>query len=259
MCAPPSTPIRSDLPDGIDLALCRSALWEALALGVRPPTLETVTRLTSEDSVRALADAAAVLDATDDRQLEASVLRLARAPAPSLPQLAEAHDRHFGHTARGRVPPYETEYGEDSTFAPQRDMSDLSAFYRAFGLALRPDAHERPDHLACECEFMVLLARKEAHALGCGDTEMLAVTRGAVRLFLRDHLGRWAPALGRKLAREDAGGFYGALGALCVVFVTAECRRSDTAAGPDFLRLRSTESIEAPMACGVPGEVPGVP
>ena len=31
------------------MALCRSALWEALALGFRPPTGETVARLASAE------------------------------------------------------------------------------------------------------------------------------------------------------------------------------------------------------------------
>jgi hypothetical protein len=97
---------------------------------------------------------------------------------------------------------------------------------------------------------MLVLARKEAHALWTQDRPMLEETRRAGRLFLRDHLGRWAPALGRKLAREDAGRFYGALGALCGPFVAIECRRAGVPAGPELLRLRSTETADVPMACG---------
>jgi TorA maturation chaperone TorD len=83
-------------------------------------------------------------------------------------------------------------------------MSDLTAFFRAFRLALRPGAHERSDHIACQCEFLLVLARKEAHAIAVGDGAMLDATRHAARLFLRDHLGRWAPAFGRKLAHGSA-------------------------------------------------------
>jgi TorA maturation chaperone TorD len=129
-------------------------------------------------------------------------------------------------------------------------MSDLAAFFRAFGLGLRPDARERPDHFSCQCEFMLVLARKEAHALEIGAAALAEATRRAARLFLRDHLGRWGPAYGRKLAREDPAGFYGALGNLCALFVTAECRRAGVAAGPALLRLRSADAPEAPMACG---------
>jgi DMSO reductase family type II enzyme chaperone len=185
-----------------------------------------------------------------DGSLAPAVLALAARPPVVLADLQAAYDRLFGHTARGAVPPYETEYGEDSPFLPQREMSDLAAFYRAFGLALRPDARERPDHLACQCEFMLVLARKEALAEETRDAAMAETTRRAARLFLRDHPGRWAPAFGRKLAREDRGGFHGALGELCALFVAAECRRAGVPAGPALLRLRSAETGDAPMACG---------
>lgn len=178
-------------------------------------------------------------------------------PPPAPAELRAAYHRLFGHTARGSIPPYETEYGDDSQFQPQREMSDLAAFFRAFGLVRRPEGRERADHVACECEFMLVLARKEAHALQVDDAAMVEDTRHAARLFLRDHLGRWAPAFGRKLAREDPGGFYGALGRLCAVSVTAECRRVGVTAGPTLLRLRSTETADVPMACGAGPEASG--
>jgi DMSO reductase family type II enzyme chaperone len=238
------------MTSAVEHALCRSALWEALALGFRRPTDETIARLASRDGAMALADAAAALDGAEQTDLAPRVRALADEPGLSRATLERAYDRLFGHTARGAVAPYETEYGEDSPFQPQREMSDIAAFFRAFGLVLHPEARERLDHLACESEFMLVLARKEAHALWVQDRVMLEETRRAGRLFLRDHLGRWAPAFGRKLAREDAGRFYGALGALCGPFVASECRRAGVPAGPELLRLRSTETADVPMACG---------
>jgi DMSO reductase family type II enzyme chaperone len=241
---------------GRDLALCRSALWEALALGFRPPSAEAIVRLATPDGAGGLAEAAGALDAAAGSDLARRVIPLAVEPAPAIDELAEAYWRFFGHSARGQVPPYETEYGEDSLFEPPRQMSDLVAFFRAFRLALRDDARERADHIACEAEFLLVLARKEAHALAIADAAMLEATRRATRLFLRDHLGRWGPGFGLKLAREDPGGFYGALGNLCATFVTAECRRVGVPAGPDLLRLRSPDLGAAPMGCGPPAELP---
>jgi hypothetical protein len=96
----------------------------------------------------------------------------------------------------------------------------------------------------------MFLARKEAHALTVGDRAMHEGTRGAARAFLRDHLGRWAPAFGGRLGREDREGFYGALGRLCAAFAVTECGRVGVPAGPAFLRLRSPAPDPAPMACG---------
>ncbi len=256
MEANPKSEIQDSKSHEVDLALCRSILYEALVLGFKTPTAETISRLISQEANRALADAAAVLDDKTGTDLAFSVGRLSTPQVPiSLAALEASFRLLFGHTVRGAVPPYETEYGEDSLFQPPQEMSDLGGFYHAFGLTLQPSEHERIDHLACECEFLLFLARKEAHALLQADADMLKETRRATRLFLRDHLGRWAPAFGWKLAREDRGGFYGALGELLVAFVTHECARVGVAAGPQLLRLRSTSVGDVPMACGTGEEL----
>jgi DMSO reductase family type II enzyme chaperone len=234
----------------VERTLCRSGLWEALALGFAPPAEDTLTRLVAPTGSAALAALAAALDEADGTDVAPRVAALAIAAAPTLDRLRLDYTRLFGHTARGLVPPYETEYGDDSLFAPQREMSDLGACFRAFGLRVDARAHERPDHVACECEFLLVLARKEARAQALGDQPMSEATRDAVRVFLRDHLGRWAPAFGASLAQADPGGFYGALGRLLTAFVGAECGRVGVSAGPEFLRLRSTAPDETPMACG---------
>ncbi len=250
-----------------DLALCRSVLYEALALGFRAPTDETVARLASAEGASALADAAAILDAAWGTDLAGLVRRLpATEPAgkpaippagkpasprpPSVELLDADYRRLFGHTAQGRVPPYETEYGEDSVFLPAQEMGDLAGFFRAFGLVLNPAAHERIDHISCAFEFSLFLARKEAYALKRGQKAIRDDSRMAARAFLRDHLGRFAPAFGNRLAKEDRGGFYGALGELCAAFVAHECARAGVPAGAETLRLRSTSDGDAPMACG---------
>jgi hypothetical protein len=98
---------------------------------------------------------------------------------------------------------------------------------------------------------MAFLARKEAFALDRGDGDMLEQTRNAARLFLRDHLGRFAPALGEQLRRHDPDGFYGALGAVLASFVTGECGRAGVPAGPEGLGLRlEAPEDQAPMLCG---------
>ncbi len=254
--ANPKSKIQNPKSDDVDLALCRSILYEALVLGFRPPTAETMERLVSPNAVNALADAVAVLDSAWTTDLATLARRCPGSPVPpSFESLQASQRRLFGHTARGGVSPYETEYGEDSLFQPPQEMSDLAGFYRAFGLVLRPSEHERNDHISCECEFMLFLARKEAYALVQNDASMLEEARRATRLFLRHHLGRWAPAFGRRLARRDPGGLYGGLGELLVAFVSQECARVGVPAGPELLRLRSTSLGDVPMACGPADEL----
>jgi DMSO reductase family type II enzyme chaperone len=235
-------------------ALCRSALYEALALGFRPPAPETAARLATPAGAAGLVAAAGVLDA---HALGPLVRRLAATDTRPA-ALDAAYRRVAGHTTRGEAPLYETEYGSADLFQQPQELADLAGFYGAFGLVAAPGGHERPDHVACEAEFLMFLARKEAHALEQGDGAMLEVTRRAARLFLRDHFGRFVPALAARLERADPDGFYGALGALAAAFVAAECARADVPAGAVTLRLREPVEDRVPMACGsCPVAAPG--
>lgn len=231
-----------------DLALCRATLYAALALGFRPPTAETLERLTHPEAAAAVADAARVLEPQDAGVLAACAAALAR-PDADLEQLLAEYRRLFGHTARGEVPAYETEYGEEALFQQPQEMGDLAGFMRAFGLTLRHDAHERIDHVSCECEFFSFLACKEAYAIEHRDEEMRAATVHAGTLFLRDHLGRFAPAFTRRIERADAAGFYARLGRLLGAFVEVECRRLNVPTGPVLLNLRPDPVTSAPMGC----------
>lgn len=247
MSAPRSTRTRSDAaPAGEerDRALARCAVYAALAMGFEPPGGGDEDRLASRRGARELASAVAAAG-VDPSGVEAIGQR-----RPGV----EAHRRLFGHTARGSAPPYGTEYGRDTLFQQPQRLADLAGFFAAFGVRLDPARHERVDHVRCQLEFSAFLARKEAHALDAGDAVMLTEVRRAQGLFLRDHLGRFAPALGERLRREDPAGFYGAVGALLRRFVEAECRRCGVAAGPDNLVLRPQDDDGAPIACGAPAE-----
>lgn len=227
-----------------ELALCRSLIYEALALGFCAPGREVAERLASPAGSAALAEAAHLLDG----ELGELVRELAADPG-QVEQLPRRFLQHFGHTSRGSVPPYETEYGTDALFLQPQEMADIAGFFRAFGLELDRQQHQRVDHIACECEFLAFLCRKEAYALEQGDEQMLEQTSLAQRLFLRDHLGRFGPAVGHRLAREDHG-FYGVLGRICAAFLEAECRRLGLPVGPPHLELRPSEPDNVPMACG---------
>jgi TorA maturation chaperone TorD len=229
----------------LDDALARSALYEVLALGFGPPTAAVIARLTSPASTAGLVAAAAIVHPDLPPLLE----RLAAADvAPDT--LAAGYVRLFGHTAQGEAPLFETEYGADGLFLQPQQLADIGGFYRAAGLTVAPDANERPDHVRCECELLMFLARKEALAVARRDVEGVQTTRGIGRLFLRDHLGRFLPALAARLTRLDPDGFYGALGALAERFVEIECARAEVPAGPPALHLRLPVDDGAPMACG---------
>ncbi len=226
-------------------ALCRSFFYEVFALGFRPPSPETLERLTTPDAAEALIDAATVLDPALVRVVQRLVAAVADADL-----LADNYTRLFGHTVRGQVPVFETEYSADDSVRQPHELADLGGFYGAFGLRVAPGAGERPDHVRCECEFLMVLARREALACERDHASERGAIAHATRLFLRAHLGRFAAALGDRLERADPSGFYGALGALTAAVVVGDCRRFDVEAGPTSLPLRDPTEPGVPMACG---------
>jgi len=226
--------------DDCEQALLRSAFYRALALGFSPPDDEVRQKLGSAEGLwrfRKIVEAVG-LEADGDFDADAD-------------RLAERYEHLFGHTARGQVSPYQTEYGSGGGVLSQpRELADLGAFLAAFGLVLDAACHDRADHVRSECELMAFLSRKEAHALDIDDTRMLEAARQGQRLFLREYLGQFAPAFGTQLERIDRGGFYGALGHVLKRWVEAECTRLNVPVGPQYLPLRPNDVDKVPMACG---------
>ena len=265
MSGQPNTPTRSDppspaIPDAaqdtgaadLELALCRAALYSALAAAFRPPEPKTLGLLFNPRALEALADAAENVDAgggANHQGLAAQVPTTARS-GHGPEQLAADYRRLFGHTARGEAPLYETEYGEEALFQQPQELADLAGFARAFGLVLKPGLSERIDHVSCECEFMSFLARKQAYALTRGEREMYDTTSDATASFLRDHLGRFAPAFAYRLAKVDSAGFFAAWARLLAALANHDCARLGVDAGSQFLPLRpDPASVEIPAGC----------
>lgn len=244
-----------------DEALARSVVYRALTLGLRTPGAGVETPLRCSTARTALVAAATLLDArrrAADPLLPAAE-RLTTLPPPTADELASSHARLFGH-ARGEVCAYETEYGPEGAYHQPHGLADISGCYRAFGL--EPDARidERADHVACECEFLGFLARKEAYFLASGPeaprlseserAETLEAIRTAARGFLSEHLGRFGWAFATRLVARDPSGFFGILGEVLLRHLGLECERFDLPRGPATLELRPPVPDEVPMACG---------
>jgi TorA maturation chaperone TorD len=234
----------------IDCAYSRAALYSALAFGFQPPDELILTRLLIPESRSVLVSAAATLHPGGEPDLISAIESLPGSDTSKATVLAAKHRLLFGHTAQGRIPPYETEYGNEALFQQPQELGDLMGFYSAFGLNPRAELHERPDHVSCECEFSAFLALKEAFALEHDQREMLDQTRRAQKLFLRHHLGRFFSTFAARLSREDPAGFYGRLAELGRRFIAAECARFQVTAGAANLGLRPADDSRVPMACG---------
>jgi DMSO reductase family type II enzyme chaperone len=223
--------------DDVCLSLDRARVYRALAQLFRPPDADSLEQA-RENSLPELCDALQRLDeggaGASSLVSEAKALCALLADT-ELERLRAGHEAAFDESSRTRCAPTEMDQLDG---APQLEltrtfeMADVAGFYRAFGVEVGQSG-ERPDHIAAELEFMNLLAVKEAIALQLeGDGEHAEICRDASRAFLRDHLGRWAPRLGERLAASDGEPVYGHAGRLLGDFVAFDAVRIDAAGAP---------------------------
>jgi DMSO reductase family type II enzyme chaperone len=244
----------TNMPTQSETAHARSFLWRFLGAAFTFPDQNVLSWLQDGETYRLLERAQTELSPSLREPLHNLILRLL-APR-TLDEVQEAFLNTFGHTVRGDCPPHEIEYGElkaDPLFMPHR-LADIAAFYAAFGMELAPDADDRLDHIAMECEFFSVLCAKEAAALAEGSEEQREIVRQAQKQFLREHLGRWTPAFSRRLERLADDRFFPALAAFLRACVHMECARAGIPAGNDDLRLRpAAEPVDPCGQCGLAG------
>ena len=125
-----------------------------------------------------------------------------------LSDLQSEHRRVFSNVITLDCPPYETLFGNDHVFAQSHVMGDISGFYKAFGVELSKDIHERLDHLSVEFEFMHFLAYKESYSLCHDGPEKTQIVVEAQKKFVKNHIGRWVPLFCRMLTKKADSGLF---------------------------------------------------
>jgi TorA maturation chaperone TorD len=212
-----------------------AALWRLLSLGFTPPSAETVAE------VEVLAEG--LLEIESSPELEEVI---AATRGASVEELATQFHELFGGTVR--VSPYEGSYELDPV-RQGRQMSDVAAFYRAFGAEPNGPGAERPDFVGCELEFLSFLELRRLTAVEAGeDVELLDEIAAS---FLTDHAGRWLPTFFAGL-REAAvrAPFYRALAVLGARVIEDELTRRSIEPAPLPKRGRRL-SVEADsFECG---------
>jgi TorA maturation chaperone TorD len=125
-----------------------------------------------------------------------------------LTDLQSEHRRVFTNVITLDCPPYETLFGNDHVFAQSHVMGDIAGFYKAFGVELSKDIHERLDHLSVEFEFMHFLTYKESYSRCHDGKEKTDIVVEAQKKFVKNHIGRWVPLFCRMLAKKADSGLF---------------------------------------------------
>jgi TorA maturation chaperone TorD len=211
------------LPPAAHTALLRSELYRALGWAFLFPASNTFSKVF--ESLTGIVSRAGDLP-THAKTLSSLESLLSFAATP-VQQLQRDFDTIFGHTISAECPAYETQYDAGIIFAQAQRMGDITAFYRAFGVQVSGNAHERADHIAVELEFLSTLAFREAVSIIEGQADHAESVRDSQRKFLAEHLGAWSLSFSERLERKaqsvpSNGGFYAALAASLQSFIRDE-------------------------------------
>lgn len=123
-------------------------------------------------------------------------------------------------------PAFESAYFGNEPIRQTQRMADIAGFYRAFGVDATAGGF-RPDELPVELEFMAFLCMKEAYAVEHLGAPRAGQARKAQRVFLAEHLGRWAGVFGRKIAQQaPPGHLYSLAGETLSSWLKGECERT---------------------------------
>ncbi len=200
-------------------AVSRSLIYSFLSRAVAYPSPEHQTVMREQ-----IAPALGGLDG--DEGVPSGLREALRLVDRPLDEMREAHAAIFTMTVSADCPDYETAYNCRDVFQQAHAMADVAGFYRAHGLNVGGRQYERPDHITTELEFMGFLALKEAYALEKLGSENVEMAREAQALFLKEHLGCWGPALGRRIeAQAESDTFFASAGKALAAWLMDDCER----------------------------------
>jgi TorA maturation chaperone TorD len=193
----------------------RAVMYSVLSAGLAVPSPDRWSLLASK-----LIPAALVIDLPDP--LADLVADVSVALPADVAAFREAHMMLFPPITSSDAPGYETAYRGDGIFQQTALLADIAGFYRAHGLRAGGVDRERLDHITVELEFMAVLTRKVIASLQGNELANAEISSEMATLFLRDHLGCWAPAYGHRVAAVSASAWYRALGALLAAWMDLE-------------------------------------
>ena len=198
-----SDPKGTRMPSDIDFIRARSRAmgYNIAAELLMPPTEEVAGRIAGGTLARDLAAAAEGLALAEAAAPLVAALR--GLGAASMAALDERFMRVFGATPGSVHPPYSTDYDPDGGFRKEQELGDIAGFYRAFGIGLADDVHERVDHFGVEADFLAFLALKEAFAMLEDGPARVEQVRSAAGRFAAQYV---APAVSAFVERLETAG-----------------------------------------------------
>jgi len=106
-------------------------------------------------------------------------------------------------------------------------LADLAGLYRAFDFSEGNRLPRRPDHVACEMEFMNWLITQRRLAARMAGVEQVAAEQSArcdlaQHNFFSDHLSGWLGSFATGLQKHTGGGYFEPLGRFLAAWISLE-------------------------------------
>lgn len=153
----------------------------------------------------------------------------------------------FDHS-KSLNPLYETEYGRERLMFKANELSDIAAFYRAFGFELDAEGQkEMLDHISVEIEFYSLLKMKLSYLEEIQDRNGVEIVRDGMGKFLKDHLGRFSSAICERPG-VLANNLYSQVFAWIDSLILEECKALGIE--PERVKWLSSDKVEDNVCCG---------
>lgn len=201
-----------------------AAFYSFLAEAFRQPTREPLQALCREQKAAFWAQ---VAEFSPSPNLGRHLVQLqgeaaaALAEPEALGQLVREYDRLFRGPYHVEAPPYESLYVGGADCVMGEAASTMLELYAEAGLALAPDWHDLPDHVAAELAFMAYMGQREAGQMLRGHEQRAEGWRQQQHSFLKEHLGRWLPLLRQRVEAAHGCAFYIALASTAELFTLA--------------------------------------
>lgn len=138
-------------------------------------------------------------------------------------RLKEALDAEFTTLwiAPGGVARFESIFETGAVF--QGPCDQVAAVYAGEGFYFDSDAEKSfPDHAGVELEFLGYLLARQADKLDAGDTEAAKRLNDVASRFLREHPGKWVPAMMNLSIQLAEHSFYRELCRIVLAFLDGE-------------------------------------
>jgi len=155
--------------------------------------------------------------------------------------------------------PFESTWLDEDGLQMQTPMFQVRDWYRRYGLGSQDWRHRSDDHLGLQLLFIAYLFE---HATDANAVRPTGAILGDIASFLDEHLLRWLPDFGKRVATHSATPFYAGLAMLTAAYVEElrqllESILDQPRPSAEEIETRMRPSTDIPVAAPAP-YVPGV-